>query len=214
MEGKDNMRGELRYAYSKIFSRLAWIAFWIVFLGFLIYGLYQAASTMQLRSLPTGQIQLIVPYSKYIVGETVTFTVKNNYNSPISLTNGCPSEPLNVYRLENGSWVRIHDTAAINECPKENRQIVIAANSSVSGSFAPWHHLFNTPGRYRVVAYVEYYDALPYQDFEVIAKYIPVPKPVVPIIRTQITTTPVRSEPSTPTPTTTTTTTYTEPADD
>ncbi len=202
------MKGELRYAYSKVVSRIFWIIFWLVLLGLLIYGAYQVAATMQMRSLPTGQIQLIVPYSKYLVGEPVTFTLKNNYNSSIYLTNSCPEEPLNVYRLENGTWIRIHDTASISDCSNEQRQIEIAANGSVSGSFTPWHHLFSTPGTYRVVAYVEYYDALPYQDFQVVAKYVPAPKPVIslpsiPIIRRTVYPTQAAAQ--------TTTTTFTEP---
>ena len=203
------MRGELRYVYSKVFSRIFWIIFWFVLLVLIVYGLYQAASTIQMRKLPTGQIQLVVPYSKYVIGETVTFTVKNNYNSSIYLTNSCPAEPLNVYRQENGTWVRIHDTASTNDCTDEHRQIEIAANGSASGSFGPWHHLFDVPGKYRIVAYVEYYDALPYQDFEVIAKYVPAqpvanPAPVVPVTSSQ----PAQTIPSTPTQR------FTEPQDD
>ncbi len=209
------MRGELRYAHSKWFSRIAWLLFWIVSLGILAYGIYLIIGNIQMRSLPAGQIRLSVPYSKYLVGETVTFTIKNNFNSAIYLTNDCPAEPLYVYRQENGAWVRIHDTAAASDCPTESRQIEVAANGSVSGSFAPWHNLFNTPGKYRVVAYVEYYDALPYQDFEVVAKYVPAPKPapapvvtkpVIPYVYTQ----PVVQTTSQPTQTTT----YTEPGDD
>lgn len=209
------MRGELRYARSKRFSRLAWLLFWTALFGLLAYGFYLIVGNIQMRSLPAGQIQLTVPYSRYLVGETVTFTIKNNYNSAIYLTNDCPAEPLYVYRQENGAWVRIHDTASINECPTEARQIEVAANGSVNGSFAPWHNLFNIPGKYRIVAYVEYYDALPYQDFEVVAKYIPAPKPTsAPVISNPVL--PVYTQPATQTisPTTTTTTTYSEPNDD
>lgn len=207
------MRGELRYANSKRFSRVAWLLFWMLLLGLLMYGFYQLVSHIQMRSLPAGQIQLSVPYSKYLVGEPITFTIKNNYNSSIYLSNDCPAEPLRVYRQENNLWVRIHDTASISDCPTENRQIEVPANSSVNGSFAPWHNLFNTPGKYRIVAYVEYYDALPYQDFEVVAKYVPLPKPA-PVTPAPVV--PVYTQPvvRTVSPATTTTTTYTEPADD
>lgn len=207
------MRGELRYAHSKRFSRVAWLLFWAALLSLLAYGFYQVVGNIQMRSLPSGQIQLSVPYSKYLVGETITFTIKNNYNSAVYLINDCPSEPLNVYRQENGAWVRIHDTASITDCPTENRQIEVAANGSVNGSFAPWHNLFNTPGKYRVVAYVEYYDALPYQDFEIVAKYVPAPKPAVstPVLPAYSQQTTQTTSPAT---TTTTTTTFTEPADD
>lgn len=207
------MRGELRYASSKRFSRLAWMLFWTALLGLVMFGFYQIVGNIQMRKLPVGQIQLSVPYSKYLVGETVTFTIKNNYNSPVYLFNDCPAEPLSVYRQKNGVWVRIHDTASINDCPTEDRQIEVAASGSISGSFAPWHNLFNTPGKYRVVAYVEYYDALPYQDFEVIAKYVPVPKQA-PVVSAPVTTV-VNNQTTTKTSSTAIpTTTFTEPGDD
>lgn len=208
MAGKNHMRGELRYANSKRFSRVAWLIFWTILLGLLMYGFYQLIGHIQMRSLPVGQIQLIVPYSKYLVGEPITFTIKNNYNSSIYLSNDCPAEPLMVYRQENSAWVRINDTASISDCPTESRQIEVSANSSVNGSFAPWHNLFKQPGKYRIVAYVEYYDSLPYQDIEVVAKYVPPPKPatVVPA--------PVYTQPVVKRASPTTTRTYTEPADD
>jgi hypothetical protein len=104
------------------------------------------------------------------VGETISFTITNNYNSPLYVLNNCPNEPLAVYRLQDSSWVRQHDTASLEECPTEDRQVSVAANAVTSGDFSAWHNLFSQPGKYRVVAYVEYYNALPYQEFEVIAK--------------------------------------------
>jgi plastocyanin len=154
-----------------------WATFYVVFTALVITGLYAAGSHIRTHTLPVGQIELSVPYSTYLVGETVTFTVKNNFNSPIYIANACPAEPLNVYRLENGRWQRTHDTALKKDCPEEDRQIKIPANGSVSSSFAPWHDLFKTPGKYRVVAYVEYYNSLPYQEFEIITA--PVSKPPI-----------------------------------
>ncbi|MEP7204581.1 MAG: hypothetical protein ABI716_00110 [Candidatus Saccharibacteria bacterium] len=167
------MRGELNYAHSKTRSRLAWAVFYIVSLLIVIGGLYAVAFRIQTHSLPVGQVELSIPYSKYLVGEPITFTVKNNFNSPVYVLNKCPVEPLNVYRLENNRWLRIHDQAFKDDCPIESRQVTIPANSSVDGNFADWPNLFKTPGKYRVVAYVEYYNALPYQEFEVITKPVP-----------------------------------------
>lgn len=147
--------------------------FWFVAIALLLLlvltWLYYAAASIRTHTLPVGEIQLSVPYSKYLVDEPITFTVKNNYNSPVYFANACPQEPLSVYRLVKGVWLRIHDTASLRDCPDENRQILVPANGSVNGNFGPWHNLFNQPGRYRVVAYVEYYSALPYQEFDVIA---------------------------------------------
>lgn len=209
------MKGELRYAHSKFASRIWWLLFYLVVLTALIVGALKLLDNIKTRNLPAGQIQLSIPYSKYALSDTITFTIKNGYNSPVYLVNDCPSEPLNVYRQENGSWVRIHDTASLSDCPTEGRQIEVPASGQVNGSFAPWHNLFNVPGKYRVVAYVEYYDALPYQDFEVVADPpSPKPKPVVvvpaPVVTqpTYYTPAPVVNTQRTPT------TTYTEPNDD
>ena len=163
------MSRALLQAHQRHRFRLAWavILSLLVVLG--AAWLFRAAANIRTHTLPVGNIALNVPYSKYLINEPITFTVKNNYNSPIYLSNECPKEPLNVYRLVGGVWVRLHDTAAVKDCPNEDRQILVPANSSVNGNFASWHNLFNQPGRYRVVAYVEYYSALPYQEFDVIA---------------------------------------------
>jgi hypothetical protein len=149
--------------------RVIWAIVYAALAVMFMLGLYWTAQRIRTHTLPVGSIQLTVPYSKYLVGETVSFTIKNNYNSPVYLLNHCPDEPLEVYRLENGQWVRQHDEASLDDCPDERRQISVPANGLVSGSFAPWRNLFKQPGKYRVVAFVEYYNALPYQDFEVIA---------------------------------------------
>jgi len=164
------MNGELHYAHNKLRSRVYWAITYIVIIAAVLFGLYQVAASMQTHTLPAGEIQLSVPYSKYLVGEPITFSIKNNYNSTIYILNDCPNEPLNVYRLVGTVWTRVHDTAAVSECPTQDRMIEVGANGSVDGSFAPWHNLFITPGKYRVVAYVEYYNALPYQEFEVVDK--------------------------------------------
>lgn len=170
------MKGELLYAYSPVRWRITWtITYAVILLGGIL-GLYAFSNHIGTHSIPAGSVQLVVPYSKYLVGETISFTVYNHFNSAIYVPNGCPSEPLDVYRWVDGSWLRIHDKAAAAACILESRQVSVPANGSTSGTFAAWPHLFDQPGKYRVVAYVDFYNALPYQDFEVIAK----PEPAVP----------------------------------
>ena len=164
------MNGELHYAHNKFRSRIYWAIAYVVIVAAVLFGLYQVAASMQTHTLPAGDIQLSVPYSKYLVGEPITFSIKNNYNSTIYILNDCPNEPLNVYKLVGTVWTRAHDVADISECSNQNRMIEVGANGSAGGSFTPWRNLFATPGKYRIVAYVEYYDALPYQEFEVIDK--------------------------------------------
>jgi hypothetical protein len=200
------MKGELQYVHSKTPSRVSWIVFYAVITISLAIGFYMVSASMKTRTLPVGEIQLTIPYSKYVVGEIVTFDLANNYNSPVYVTNDCPNEPLNVYRKEGNSWVRVHDIASVTDCPLQDRMVTLAPKAVTHGSFKSWPHLFATPGLYRVVAYVEYYDALPFQEFEVIAAPAPrVETPTQVLPQTTIpkkTVTPQTTTPTqTPTPT-------------
>ncbi len=165
------MNGELEYVHDPRRFRIAWAIFYVIGSLVLLACLYVLAMTIQTHSVPSGQVRLSVPYSRYVVGEPITFTLTNDFNSAIYVTNNCPAEPLSVYRQDSaGIWERLHDQAALGDCPSEDRLIEISAFHSQQGSFAAWHNLFTRPGKYRIVAYVEYYNAMPYQDFEVIAK--------------------------------------------
>jgi hypothetical protein len=195
------MNGELLTARGSLRAHIYWGIFYVILVALIVTGLYIAGNRIRTHVLPVGQVQLSIPYSTYVVGEVVTFTIKNNFNSPIYLANECPGEPLNVYRQENNQWVRVHDTASSVDCPSEQRQIVVPPSGAVNGNFSPWHNLFATPGKYRIVAYVEYYNALPYQDLTIIAQP---PKPVVKAA-------PKASSITTPTVTKPTTTTTTVP---
>jgi hypothetical protein len=135
---------------------------------------WHEADSIRTHTLPVGNIQVSLPYSKYLINEPISFTVKNNYNSPVYFANDCPQEPLSVYRLTGSSWIRIHDTARFGACPQEDRRIVVPAYGQVQGNFAAWPKLFNQPGHYRIVAYVEYYATLPYQDFDVVTPPAPI----------------------------------------
>lgn len=168
MEGQNNLKSELHHIRHPEKIRRFWIVFYCILIVGAGFVLYRAANTIRLHSLPTGTVQLHVPYSKYLVGETISFSIENRFNSAIYVTNDCPNEPLAVYKKEGEKWVRQHDKTSVDNCPSQERQITIPANSTVNGSFAPWKALFNKPGTYRVVAYVEYYNALPYQEFEII----------------------------------------------
>jgi len=149
--------------------RIFWVIVYISIIAIIVAVAGVSASQLRTHIIPTGTIQLSVPYSKYVVGETVSFSIKNNYNSSIYVINKCPQEPLAVYRQENNKWVRQHDYALEENCPEEQRQVITVAGGTVNGNFAAWPNLFLKPGKYRIVAFVEYYNALPYQDIEVIA---------------------------------------------
>lgn len=162
------MSGEMVVKKRPFGFRIFWVAVYIFAVIFVVYLVNAAATGIRSHSLPKGSVQLSLPYSKYAVGETVSFSIKNNYNSSIDIVNNCPYEPLAVYFWENSSWVREHSQVAIGECPNEDRQVSVAAGGSVEGNFGPWASLFSKPGKYRIVAFVEYYNALPYQDIEIV----------------------------------------------
>lgn len=158
---------QVRHPYRIYFF---WGLVYSLIIAVVVLLLFWAAGRIRTHTLPEGSISLKIPYSKYLVGEPITFTLKNNYNSSIYVVNNCPSEPLEVYKLENEEWVRQHDRVSIKQCDDDSRQISVPAKGVVNGSFAAWKNLFSTPGKYRIVAYVEYYNQLPYQDIEIIEK--------------------------------------------
>lgn len=125
---------------------------------------------MQTRALPSGSIALSTEYSQYLLGEEIRFVITNNYNSPIYVRNSCPNEPLEVYKLEGEKWIRQHDTATEKECTMSDRSIEIAAQTQLTSNFNSWPHLFDKPGKYRIATYIDYYDSIPYTDFEVVEK--------------------------------------------
>ena len=163
MMKKHMKRGAVAFAYVAILFG-AFLSLWIL------------GSKIKTRTVPQGSIEVTTSYSKYLVGETVDFTVKNNFNSSVYIENNCPSEPLEVYRLESTKWVRIHDTTTSKNCAADDRRVEIEPNSTKSSDFSNWPRLFTTPGKYRIVVYVQYFNQLPYKDFEVLAK------PVIPTI--------------------------------
>jgi len=169
----------------------AWLSIYVLIIASVFGGLYFLTTQLHTHTLPVGNIEIIVPHSKYLQGESIGFKMVNNLNSSIFVINECPTEPLNVYFLQNNVWVRIHDQANPSDCPKEARKITVAANSSMGGNFDAWHNLFVQPGKYRIVAVIEHYNSLPYQDFEIVAPPDTTPK-----------TTPRAADTMTPTPTT------------
>ncbi|MDO8265964.1 MAG: hypothetical protein Q7T41_03410 [Candidatus Saccharibacteria bacterium] len=161
------MSRKLIINFQKKFLGVAVIAILMLVLATFNY----LGSKIHTRSIPSGSITLTTDYAKYLVGDTVSFTITNNFNSTIYVNNNCPDEPLEIYKYQtNGTWVQVHDEKITSECKDSDRQIIISANDSVTGNFSRWPNLFKEPGRYRVVAYVDYYNELPYQDFEVVEK--------------------------------------------
>lgn len=199
------MSKELDYTLHPKTTYLKWGVIYVLIFSVLAGIFMLIVGRIHTYSIPVGSFQLTVPYAKYQVGDTVTFTLKNNFNSTVYVTDDCPSEPLAVYRFDNSTWVRVHDDVSLINCETKDRQIAIAAGGERTGSFADWKNLFTTPGKYRVVAYVDYFDAMPYQDFEVVAA----PAPVVSSTTKTQTNSSTSTTSTITTPTTTTTPTVT-----
>lgn len=164
------MRGELLFVKRPGRNYTKWAVFYTILVISLFFGMYQVAAHVRTHGLPVGSMELSVPYSKYVLGEEITFNLTNNFNSVVFISNNCPGEPLAVYKQINGRWIRQHATTSEENCVEEARSIGIAPQDDVKGSFAKWKNLFATTGKYRIVAYVEYYNALPYADFEIVDK--------------------------------------------
>ncbi len=175
------MNRKLSYEQNKHRRLFAWLAVYVLIIFSIFSIIYYVTTRLRTHTLPVGSISLVIPYSQYAAGEPITFQMVNNLNSSIYVINECPAEPLNVYIWQDSAWVRIHDQANPNDCPAENRKVAVAPNSSLSGDFNAWPNLFAQAGKYRVVAVIEHYNALPYQDFEVVSP----PTSVAPAVNQQ-----------------------------
>jgi hypothetical protein len=169
-----------------------WSIFYITLFIIIIVILYFIAGQIHTHTQPVGKIYLSTTYSKYVIGEPISFTITNGYNAPIFITNQCPAEPIAVYRQDGNSWKRLHAIADRSTCVNQQTEVKILASSFVMTDLSPWQSLFNQPGNYRLAAVVEGYSSLPYVDIQIITQ--PVPN----IIKKTI----VRQQPSTSSQTT------------
>ncbi|MEO8105218.1 MAG: hypothetical protein ABI602_02675 [Candidatus Saccharibacteria bacterium] len=168
MAGKNYMSvSELIHVESPWQSRFRWLVVFVVLFAAIVLSSFVALNRIRTYSLPTGGVQLNTQYSQYLVGEPVNLTIKNGFNSPISIVTSCPSEPLAVYRSVNNQWVRIHDMTSSSNCPATSGTLLIPAAESKTVSLANWPKLFSTAGSYRIALQVQYSNALPYVDFMV-----------------------------------------------
>lgn len=171
----------VRNRYKRVFG---WVFLYIILLAIFALTVYWQAKRVNTLGFASGEIQISTSKTKYTVGDTISYTLKNGLNQPITLSNDCPQQPLFVYTWTNNSWVRIHDTAAASTCAGEPKQRTIPSGGSYTQNFNNWPNLFNKPGIYRIVSLASNYTALPYADFQVVAK--PVPPKVQVQTRTQI----------------------------
>lgn len=158
---------------------VSWVAVYLIILALFLVSIIRQGNKVNTLGFASGQILLSVSKTKYTVGDSISYTIENGLNMPITLENHCPNEPLHVYQWENDQWIRIHSQANQSVCTNQPKQIQIPANSSITRSYADWPKLFNKPGIYRIVAFADNYTALPYADFQVVDKPAPAPAPQI-----------------------------------
>lgn len=152
---------------------VGWVFFYLLVVVAFVFAVYLQARRVNTLSFASGTLQLTTSKTKYTVGDPISYTLKNGLNQPITFANACPAEPLYAYSWTNNSWVRIHDTTPASSCAGEPKQRTIPAGGSYTQSFANWPNLFSKPGIYRIVGLATNYTALPYADFQVVAKQTP-----------------------------------------
>ena len=166
-----------RNKYKRLFG---WTVIYALLIIAFIFIVYWQADRVNTLNFASGELQLTTSKIKYTVGDTISYTLKNGLSKPITFINTCPKEPLYVYTWTNMAWVRIHDTAKASACLGEPKQRTIPAGGSYTQNFNDWPNLFKKPGIYRIVGLATNYTAIPYADFQVVAK------PTPPQTKTQI----------------------------
>ncbi|HRJ91295.1 MAG TPA: hypothetical protein PLU21_03755 [Candidatus Saccharibacteria bacterium] len=164
------MSKELTHVENLWRGRILRAVFFISLLLAITTYLYQLVGSVQLFTLPRGSVELSMPYTKYLAGESISITVTNNFSTPINISNDCPYEPLAVYAYKDKTWKRIHSKSKTRECKEEDNTVLIRPGTSVTTNFDAWPDLFKNPGKYRIALQVQYYEYIPYRDFEVVKK--------------------------------------------
>jgi hypothetical protein len=126
----------------------------VAFVALIIVG-YQLLKSSSPESLDQSGVGLTTSKPQYAIGENIKYTIVNSTKAPVYVANNCPGEPLQVYRMENGRWSRLHSSVDKSKCVNENRTYEIAAESQVSSTYRYWLNLFSIPGQYRLTAPIE-----------------------------------------------------------
>ncbi len=165
-------------AYQDYFKRnqhkrlVNWSIFYaIVAILFIVFFVKQIDKVNTLN-FASGQLGLSMSKIKYTVGDSISFTITNNFSVPITLVDKCPKPWLHVYSYNNGSWNQISANAPASYCSTQPSNLVLKPHESITKNYDQWSSLFTNPGIYRVVAFAENYNGLAYADFQVVAKIV------------------------------------------
>ncbi|MFC1730784.1 hypothetical protein ACFL6I_10670 [candidate division KSB1 bacterium] len=119
------------------------------------------------KSLADDAIEIIASKDKYKSGEEIFFAVQNRTDKTLRLENECPFEPLEVYYLENNSWV--HLKAETDIVCENNDDIILEAYELKGSSFLPWSQvIFSNPGKYKLEVEIIGYKNNFQKEFEIV----------------------------------------------
>lgn len=100
-----------------------------------------------------NNITLTPIHKDFEMGNTVSADLKNDTQSPLTLKNSCPNEPLNVLEKLNGNWTEKHKQAQIS-CDGTS-DIIVKPGEKHTVSLANWtRSLFSEPATYKLQAVV------------------------------------------------------------
>jgi hypothetical protein len=182
---------------------ILWLIFYLVLIAGIVIFVVKVYNEHLENQFPDGTVKLSTSKQKYQKGDTVSFTIENNFPTKIYVPNRCPQEPLDVYEWKDEKWLQIHDTAVDknSECYKQSRRITFLPGQKINYSFKDWPNLFKEPGVYRLVMDIEHYQQRPFVDF-IVLKPAKVIKNTTPTQPSQSTTqAPASSQTPAPAPT-------------
>ncbi len=158
---------------------------WVLFYSFLLFVFLvffiKQISKVNTLQFATGQLQLTTSKIQYVSGDSINFTLTNNFNLPITLINKCPKPWLHVFNYNNGVWNQISSSTSASNCTSQASDLIINPHKSITENYDYWKSIFTNPGIYRIAILAENYPSISYADFQVIAKpvVLAAPSPVV-----------------------------------
>lgn len=125
------------------------VTFLVIFIALLLLFRGCGPSQDQEAIIAGNDLGIATVSQEYEQDNIVSVKLKNNTNKSLSIKNDCPSEPLDVFKYQNGEWVQQTVTPKI-ECVSQE-PIVLEPEQEATIDYTSWNHaLFRDIGRYRL----------------------------------------------------------------
>lgn len=125
------------------------ITFAIFFVALLVIFRGCSGNTEIEANLAGSDIGIATLNQEYKQDQLVSIKLKNNTDSTIVIPSECPEEPLDVFRYQNGEFVKISASPKI-DCSGAS-DMEIASQEELVIEYRSWNHaLFNNVGRYKI----------------------------------------------------------------